>query len=617
MFIFILLIKLKVVKLKLQTVIFSIFLFGFCSVFGQNVTLYNQFNGKYDFVFVGNTMNTGENNVTPGCTELLLNSSSATLNLNPNQIITNAYLYWAGSGTGDFNVQLNGTPITAQRNFSVTITSVANVLPYFSAFADVTNLVTSTGNGTYTLSDLDISQALIDESGYCDRRTNFAGWAMVIVYNDATLPLNQVNIYDGLQGIPPALSITLTNLNVINTAGAEIGFIAWEGDSNLAVSETLSINGTVLSNPPLNPANNAFNGTNSFTNSNTLYNMDLDVYNIQNNLTVGNSNALIQMTSGQDVVLMNVVVTKLNSQLPDATITIDNVSLQCDSRQITVDYTVSNLNSTDVLPAGIPIAIYANGNFIEYTETTLPILIGGSWSDQMSIIIPNNIPSTFTLQFIVDDIGTGQGITLELDENNNSFSIPISLWFSPEFNILQPLRACNEGFTQATFDFFSYADLVKVDTDNTVAFYSSLADASNEINPILNTSNYVAIATPKEVFIRIENDNCFSITSFILQSTNCPPTVYNYVSANGDGINDTFTIEGLRDIFVNFELNLYNRWGRLIWTGNNQTEDWNGFSNKGFRLDENDSPYSTYYYILNLNDEGYPIPLSGFLYFNK
>lgn len=289
------------VKLKLQTVIFSIFLLGFCSVFGQNVTLYNQFNGNYDFVFVGNTMNTGENNITPGCTELLLTSSSATLALNPNQIITSAYLYWAGSGAGDFNVQLNGTPVVAQRNFSVSITTVASVLPYFSAFADVTSLVTSTGNGTYTLSDLDISQALIDETGYCDRRTNFAGWAMVIIYNDTTLSLNQVNIYDGLQGIPPSLSITLTNLNVINTAGAEIGFVAWEGDSNLAVSETLSINGTVLSNPPLNPANNAFNGTNSFTNSNTLYNMDLDVYNIQNNLTIGNSNALIQMTSGQDV----------------------------------------------------------------------------------------------------------------------------------------------------------------------------------------------------------------------------------------------------------------------------------------------------------------------------
>jgi len=610
-------IKIIAVKLKLQSLIFSILLLALCPVFGQNVTLYSQFNGKYDFVFVGNTMNQGENNITPGCEDLLLNSSSANLSLNANQQIISAYLYWAGSGpgTGDTNVTLNGTAIVAQRNF--TVTNPNSQLPYFSAFADVTTLVTSTGNGTYTLSDLDVSQALFDNTGYCANRTNFAGWALVIVYSDLSLPLNQINIYDGMQGIPPALSITLNNLNVINTAGAQIGFVAWEGDANLSVTETLSINGSVLSNPPLNPANNAFNGTNSFTGDATLYNMDLDVYSIQNNLTVGNSNALIQMSSGQDVVLINVVVTKLNSQLPDATIVINNVVQNCDSRMMTVDFTAYNLNATNDLMAGIPIAIYADGIFIEYTETTLPIPIGGSWNSQITLTIPPTIPNNFTLLFVVDDDGTGQGIALELIENNNSFSIPISLWFSPEFTILETLYSCNEGLTQATFDFSSYADLVRVDSTDSVSFHASQTDAENGVNPILNTSNYVATVTPKELFIRIENDHCYSITSFLLMYKNCPPTVYNYISANGDGLNESFTIKGLRDIFVNFELNLYNRWGKLIWTGNNQTENWNGYSNKGYRMDENSTSESTYYYILYLNDEGYPDPLSGYLYYTK
>ncbi len=615
MFNFIDLINFLVVKLKLQTVIFSIILFTFCPVFGQNVSLYNQFNGKYDFIFIGNTMNTGENNITAGCTEMLLTSSSANLSLNSNQIVQRAYLYWAGSGTGDFDVELNSTPITAQRTFAVV--NASTLLPYFSAFADITNLVTATGNGTYTLSQLDVSPALINDSGYCGNRTNFAGWAIVIVYSDPGAPLNQVNVYDGLQGIPPALSITLSNLNVINTTGAEIGFVAWEGDRNLAVSETLSINGNILSNPPLNPANNAFNGTNSFTGDTNLYNMDLDVYNIQNNLTVGNTTATIQMTSGQDVVLMNVVVTKLNSQLPDATISINNLQQQCDSRILTVDYTVYNLNATDPLLAGTPIAMYADGLLVgqAFTNNTLPI--NGSENKQITLTLPITVPDNFTLLFVVDDDGTGNGIRTELDETNNRFSIPVSLWFSPEFNTLEPLQACNEGFTRATFDFSDYENFVKVNVTDQASFYSDLADAQNGTNPIANPAHYTAASTPKEIFIRLENDHCFSITSFFLYSVNCPPTVYNYVSGNGDGINDTFTIKGLRDIFVNFEISLYNRWGRLIWTGNNQTPDWDGFSNKGGRLDENDSPYSTYYYILNLNDEGYPEPLTGFLYYNK
>jgi hypothetical protein len=43
-----------------------------------------------------------------------------------------------------------------------------------------------------------------------------------------------------------------------------------------------------ISNLPLNPVDNAFNGKHySFTGSTSLYNMDLDVYNIQNNINIG------------------------------------------------------------------------------------------------------------------------------------------------------------------------------------------------------------------------------------------------------------------------------------------------------------------------------------------
>ena len=52
------------------------------------------------------------------------------------------------------------------------------------------------------------------------------------------------------------------------------------------IEESLSINGYVLSNPPLNPSTNAFNGTNSFTGESNLHNMDIDVYDIQNTITV-------------------------------------------------------------------------------------------------------------------------------------------------------------------------------------------------------------------------------------------------------------------------------------------------------------------------------------------
>lgn len=603
------------VKLKKYLLYFSVVLCSYYSVLGQNISLYHQFNGRYDFTFVGNTMNLGENNITPGCDSLLITSSSETLNLNSNQVIKNAYLYWAGSGLGDFNVNLNAVNITAQRTFSNV--SLNSGLPYFSAFADVTNLVIATGNGTYTLSDLDIYQTLIDEPGYCNNRTNFAGWALVVVYEDASLPLNQINIYDGLESIPNDITITLNNLNVIDNLGAQIGFIAWEGDSNLAVNETLQINGNTLSNPPLNPANNAFNGTNSFTGSTTLYNMDLDVYNIQNNINIGDTSAQIQLTSGQDVVLINVVVTKLNSQLPDATIVATNMTQSCNSNVITIDYTVSNLNCTNALPINTPIAIYAEGILIGQTQTSTIIPINGTENGQLSVTLPDTIPTNFTLTLVVDDTGSGTGIVTEILENNNSFSQAISQWLSPTFNILEPLFSCNEGLSQGTFDFSNYENLVKINPTDIVHFYGTLSDAQNQINPILDTTHFVTNTTPQEIFVGISNAHCDAITSFVLNVKNCPPTVYNFVSANGDGMNDTFFIGGLRNIFTHFELEIYNRWGRLIWTGNNNTNDWDGFTTQGTRFDNSISSDGTYYYILHLNDDDYPEPLEGWLYLTK
>lgn len=589
-----------------------IFIVLFCFILktnGQNVSLFNQFNGRYDFTFIGNTMNLGENNITFGCEDLLLTSSSAILSLNPNQTLQNAYLYWAGSGLIDSNVKLNGTDITAQRSF----TNISNVsgLPYFSAFADVTNQLLASGNGNYTLSDLDISSTLLNEPDYCGNRTNFAGWAMIIIYRDNNLPLNQLNIYDGLQSIPDTISIVLNNLNVIDNVGSKIGFIAWEGDSNLAQGETLAINGDILSNG-LNPPDNAFNGTNTITGSNEMYNMDLDVYDIQGNIQIGDTDALIEISSDADVVLINAVVTKLNNQLPDATIVINSVERTCDSKNLLLNYTVSNFNSTNPLPPGTPIAVYANGVFIAYDETTLPIGIDESVNFQLSVVIPDAIPFDFEIKIVVDDTGNGSGIVTEILENNNAFISSVSLLTSPTFNNLGNLFACNEGLRRGTFDFSSYEDLIKTTPTDTVRFYETLENATDDVNPIFNAGNYVAAATPKEIFVRVSDENCFSITSFLLVTRNCPPTVYNYVSVNNDTRNDSFTIKGLRDIFLDFKLEIYNRWGTLLWTGNQNTENWNGYVKDGLSLKS--AADGTYFYLLFLNDVDYPEPMKGFLY---
>lgn len=586
-----------------------IILFHFLTSYSQEVTLMNQFNGRYDFTFFGNTLNPNENG--PGAPCSILTNSASTLTLDASDTIEAAYLYWAGSGTGDFDISLNGTAIAASRRFA--LTQPSSGLPFFSAFANITSQVQTTGNGLYTFADLDLTGVI---PNYCGNGTNFGGWAIIVIYKNDALPLNQLNVYDGLESVPSVLNITLDNLNVIDNEDAKIGFLAWEGDRSIAVNETLRINGNIISNPPLNPADNAFNGTNSETGASNLYNMDLDVYGIQSNIAVGDTSATIELTSNQDFVMINAIVTKLNSQLPDATVLLNNFTQSCNSNNYELNFTVSNVNSTEILPAGTYLTFYTNTTAVAQFITPNPIPIGGSESFNISITIPSSITTHFQLVIKVDD-NNGIASVNELNETNNTFTTTISPWLSPQTKPLVNYTVCNQGNGKGLFNLVMYLNTLLVSHTDTFQFFETENDAAFNQNPIPNPENYQTNLTPKTIFIKIENEHCFTITSFIIDTKGCPPVAYNHFTPNGDGINDSFIFEGLRDIFKNFKLEIYNRWGTLVWTGDNTTPDWNGFANQGTIIGSQPLPAGTYYYILNLNEPNFEKPITGWVFLNK
>ena len=484
----------------------------------QEVAVFAQFNGQYDYLAFGNTLNTGENTgaVPPTPCEILT-SSSANFELQPDQQLIAAYLYWAGSGTGDFEVTLNGAQITAQRTFSETI---SNGLVYFAAFADVTSLVQTTGNSLYTLADLDLTGVI---APYCENTTNFAGWAITVIYQDSTLPLNQVTVFDGLESVSATntnLTINLSNINVLDNNGAKIGFLAWEGDQSLSVNETLQINGNIISNPPLNPADNAFNGTNSFTQNELLYNMDIDFYSIENNISPGDTSAVIDLTSGQDFVMINTIITVLNSQLPDATISIDTIQGGdiCGDRDLEITYTVYNLNCTDALPSGTPIAFYGDTTLVGQSQTTDIIPISGQQTNTITLSIPIEIGADFQLNVFVDDNGAGVSTVYEIIEDNNQDTASITLLELPEQTVLQDLEIC-DVIPSLNFDLTQ--GVVQADPQALLSFYESNADAVASQNAIENPTNYTNIQNPQEIFIRADNTQCYLVNSFTIAVLDC------------------------------------------------------------------------------------------------
>ncbi|SDS00548.1 T9SS type B sorting domain-containing protein [Winogradskyella sediminis] len=91
----------------------------------------------------------------------------------------------------------------------------------------------------------------------------------------------------------------------------------------------------------------------------------------------------------------------------------------------------------------------------------------------------------------------------------------------------------------------------------------------------------------------------------------------NGFSPNNDNKNDWFNIQGLYDVYTNHKLEVYNRYGTLIFEGNNNKK-WFGRANKGLMRTDKVLPVGTYFYVLYLNEPNAPSRhYTGWVYLNK
>ena len=94
-------------------------------------------------------------------------------------------------------------------------------------------------------------------------------------------------------------------------------------------------------------------------------------------------------------------------------------------------------------------------------------------------------------------------------------------------------------------------------------------------------------------------------------------TIYNEFTPNGDGANDTFVISCIgEERYKNNRLEIYNRWGVLVYSKNRYDNSWSGESTGRFSIQvKKQLPSGTYYYVLDLGT-GFS-PRIGWLYINR
>jgi len=76
-------------------------------------------------------------------------------------------------------------------------------------------------------------------------------------------------------------------------------------------------------------------------------------------------------------------------------------------------------------------------------------------------------------------------------------------------------------------------------------------------------------------------------------------TVYEIITPNGDGSNDTWRIRNA-GLYPDAEVFVYTRWGKLVYNSRNLADEWDGRYNG--KLLPNDS----YHYVIHLNDGSEP-----------
>lgn len=345
------------------------------------IALQQSFAGNLDFVVTGGTLRTQSNNGN-ACAISGGSVNASLTGIPAGATIRAAYLYWGGSGTTvDDVVTFDGATTFADRVFTENFNDAGYNLWYFGGSTDITSIVATKRNGTYSFGGLTVTTT--DQGGsapYCSSQAVVAGWGMIVIYEDPAEDFRVVNLYDGLQWFRGnQIALTPSNFQIpAAPVNGKLVVLSWEGDVENSAhlggfNENITVNSSALTDG-LNPLNNQFNNTVNSLGSNTAWGVDLDIYNIDSLVSPGDTSLTTVYSSGGDLVLLTMqAVSVSNSPTSDLRIQKRLVSPLQDSGS--AQYRLSVINNGPISEPG-PIQVSDTLD----TRLTYAGFSGGGWN---------------------------------------------------------------------------------------------------------------------------------------------------------------------------------------------------------------------------------------------
>jgi uncharacterized repeat protein (TIGR01451 family) len=376
------------------------------------IELYRTYSGNIDYIAVGASYRDEPNGID-SCSFVNPMSTQVVVNIPGNATVIEAFLYIGASGNDDLGngpihnmstqvgLTLNAIPIStgaggANENYEINNVAGGSA-DFFAARRDVSNIVT--GPGIYTFAGLDVHTVA---DGRVNNQTCLGAWELVVVYNDpAVTNVRIINLFDGFQDFQnnqTGFFLEPRNFVLLQNAKGKVTHITYEGDETLGAGpEFAASNGNCpaceekfklsipttsalvdLINPPLNPANNQFNGTVTgpdVFNTNASYGLDLDTYNIDDffNAAGGEYSAQTGYFAAQDLVILQAEVFVVeNKAIADIEVDVSAVGSFVENN--TGQYRITVTNNGD----GTGVA--STGNATGFIQVFADLPPGITWS---------------------------------------------------------------------------------------------------------------------------------------------------------------------------------------------------------------------------------------------